>query len=554
MRLVIVGGVAGGASAAARARRLSEDAEIVLVERGPDISYATCGIPYFVGGEVTSSSELLVQTPQAMRRRFAIDVRVRTEALRVDRETREIALRDLERGTLERTSYDALILATGALPLRPRLPGIERPGHFTLRTVADGRAVSAWIAERSARTAVIVGGGFIGLEMAEQLRVRGLEVTLVEALPQVMSTLDPEMASLLHAELRANGVDLRLGDAVDRFDAPERGARASTVALRGGARLPADIVVLALGVRPDVRLAREAGLEIGALGGIRVDERMRTSDPRIRAVGDAVEVRHTVTGAWSLISLAGPASRQGRIAADGVFGRDSRYPGTLGTGILRLFGLTAACTGATETMLVSSATPHHAVHLHPASHVGFYPGAAPMALKVLFSPDDGRLLGAQAVGRVAVDKRIDVLATALRGGMTVDDLAELELAYAPPFGSARDPINLAGMAAQSVTAGDVAQAHWREVASLDRASIFLLDVRDPAEWAEGQIAGAAHIPLGELRERLDEIPREREVVVFCRSGQRSYYACRILSQRGIRCRNLSGAYLTWRAGMGDPEH
>ncbi len=550
-RLVIVGGVAGGASAAARARRLSETAEITLVERGPHVSFANCGMPYFIGGEIRDEERLLVQTPESLHARFRLDVRVRTEVVRIDREARTLLARDLETGEAVRLPYDALVLATGAAPLKPPIPGIDRPGHFTLRNIPDMEAIAAWVRDGEARRAVVVGGGYIGLEMAEQLRHRGLQVAVAEALPQVMAPLDPEMAAWLHTELRRNGLDLHLGDAVAGFEEPGAGeeAGASVVVLRSGARLPADVVILGLGVKPDVGLAREAGLELGTLGGIRVDEQMRTSDPHIWAVGDAVEVRNAVTGQWSLIPLAGPANRQGRIAADAIFGRDARYGGTFGTAILRLFGINAGCTGANEAALNRAGIPFEAVHLHPGSHAGYYPGAEPLAMKVLFAPDSGRLLGAQVVGHDGVDKRIDVLATALKAGMGVHELAELELAYAPPFGSAKDPVNLAGMAAANALAGDVRLAHWHEIETLDGEAV-LLDVRGSAERDGGAIEGSLHIPLPELRDRLEELPRDREVVVYCQSGQRGYYAARLLAQHGYRVRNLTGAYRTWNTAHG----
>ena len=367
---------------------------------------------------------------------------------------------------------------------------------------------------------------------------------------QVVGIFDLEMAAYLHRELAVNGVQLHLGDSVVAFDCPaeREEAAASVVVLKSGARLPADIVILAMGVRPEVELAREAGLEIGELGGMRVDDRLRTSDPCIWAVGDAIEVRHTVTRESMLIALAGPANRQGRIAADNILGRDSRYEGTLGTSIVRLFTMTAAATGANARMLERAGIAYQSVHLHPNSHAGYYPGAAPIALKVLFAPATGKILGAQAVGRDGIDKRMDIVATAITAGMTVSDLAQLELSYAPPFGSAKDPVNLAGMIAENVIAGDVAQAQWDEVENLDCSAALLLDVRQPEEWEAGNLPGAIRIPLTELRGRLGELPSDREIIVYCQSGQRSYYACRILTQHGFRCRNLSGAYLTWSAG------
>jgi NADPH-dependent 2,4-dienoyl-CoA reductase/sulfur reductase-like enzyme/rhodanese-related sulfurtransferase len=547
-RLVIVGGVAGGASAAARARRLCEDCEITVFERGPHVSFANCGLPYFVGGEIAEQDELLVQTPSSLHARFNLDVRVRSEVTGINRESRHVKVRELDSGREYDHPYDALVLSTGAAPLKPPIPGIERPGHFTVRNIPDVEQIMDWTRDCQGCRTVVVGGGYIGLEMAEQLKRRGLGVTLVEALPQVMAPLDPEMAAWLHQELKVNGVELHLNDPVAAFDTPAAGesARASTVVLRSGKRLPADLVVLGLGVRPETGLARQAGLEIGALGGIRVNEHLQTNDPRIWAVGDAVEVRDAVTGSWSLVPLAGPANRQGRIAADNLFGRRSRYEGTWGTAILRLFGLAAGCTGANEKLLQKAGLAYQVIHLHPNSHAGYYPGAEPIAMKVLFAPGDGKLLGAQAIGGDGVDKRIDVLATALKAGLTMNDLAELELAYAPPFGSAKDPVNLAGMAASNVLAGDVRLAQWTEIDSLDKHATVLLDVRNPDERATGSIPHSVHIPLPQLRARLGELPQDKEIVVYCLSGQRSYYACRLLAQRGFRVRNLAGSYRTWR--------
>lgn len=547
-RLVIVGGVAGGASAAARARRLCEECEITVFERGPHASFANCGLPYFVGGEIVEPDDLLVQTPASLRARFNLDVRVNSEVTSIDRAARLVKVRERNSGREYEQPYDALILSMGATPLLPPIPGIERQGHFTVRNIPDVERIKAWIKECRACRAVVVGGGYIGLEMAEQLvRHGGLSVTVVEALPQVMTPLDPEMAAWLHLELQKHGVELFLDNPVSAFDVPGTGesARASMVLLKNGERLYADTVVLGLGVRPEAGLAQNAGLEIGAHGGIRVNEHLQTTDPHIWAVGDAIEVRDAITGAWSLIPLAGPANRQGHIAADSIFGRPTRYPGTWGTAILRLFDLTAGCTGANEKTLRATGIPYQALHLHPGSHAGYYPGGEPIALKILFAPDTGKLLGAQAIGREGVDKRIDVIATALKGGMTVHDLAELELAYAPPYGSAKDPVNLAGMAAKNVLDGDVSLAQWYEVAALDPARTVLLDVRRADERAKGFIPGSIHIPLDELRGRLGELPRDREIIVACHTGQRSYFASRVLAQNGFHVRNLTGAWRTW---------
>lgn len=544
-KIVIIGGVAAGASCAARARRLSEEAEIVLVERGPYVSFANCGLPYYIGGEIAERQKLLVQTAEGLRQRFKIDVRTETEAISVDSQTRNVRLRHLPSGKEYNEPYDELVLAVGAKPLEPPIDGLHRPGHFFLRTIPDVDAIQEWLTAHSCRRAVVVGGGYIGLETAEQLHKRGLHVSIVEALPQVMAPLDPDMAAYLHREIRSHGVDLYLNDPVAKFDHPAspQEAQASLVVLKSGKVLPADIVILGLGVRPNTDLAKTAGVEIGQTGGIRVDEFMRTSVEHIWAAGDAVEVKDFVTGQACVVPLAGPANRQGRIIADNIFGYESRYPGTIGTAILRVFSISAACAGANEKTLARLGRRYEVTHLHPASHASYYPGAKPLAMKIIFDPENGRLLGAQIVGHEGVDKRIDVLATAIRAHMTMDDLAELELAYAPPFGSAKDPVNLAGMIGQNVLRGLVRHAHWHEIAP--DAPFVVLDVRTAAERAKGAIPASIHIPLDELRDRLHELPRDREIVVHCAVGLRSYLAARILAQNGFKVRNLTGAYKTW---------
>ena len=551
-KVLIIGGVAGGASAATRLRRLSEDAEIIMVERGPHVSYANCGLPYYVGGEIAERGKLLVQTPEKLHGLFALDVRVNTEAVSIDRPARTVELRNTQTGEVTHETFTDLILSMGAAPLRPPIPGIGRAGHFSVRSVVDVDAITDWINTNSVKTAVVVGGGYIGLEMAEQLAHRGLQVSLVEALPQVMAPLDPEMAACLHAELRGYGVNLTLGDGVAGFETPVAGenAKASTVVLRSGKRLPGDIVILGLGVKSEIKLAAEAGLEIGARGGIRVDETMRTSDAHIFAVGDVAEVRDAVTGEWTLIPLAGPANRQGRIAADNICGLNSRYRSTQGSAVLRLFELTAATTGANEKTLKRVGMEYEAIHLHPASHAGYYPGASPISMKVLFNPKTGKFLGAQAVGKDGVDKRMDVFATALAAGMTMDDLAELELCYAPPFGSAKDPVNMAGMIAQNIMAGRLTMAYWDEISESGDCDFVLVDVRDCTGRNNGTIPGSIHIPLAELRGRMKELPRGQEIVVHCQSGQTSYFASQILQNNGYRVRNLSGSYLTWKTATG----
>ena len=544
-RILIVGGVAGGMSAATRLRRLDEFAEVVVFERGPFVSFANCGLPYHLGGEIADRGKLIVQSPQRLKQVFRLDVRANTEVVRIDRAAKTVTARHVITGTQTTESYDDLILATGASAVVPQTPGITRPGHFHLRTIPELDAVIDWIEKQHAKTALILGGGFIGLEAVEQLHRRGLAIAVVEKNPQVLTPLDPEMAAHVQIELKKQGVRLHLSSPVERFEDADTGA--SVAVLADGTRLPADVVIVGVGVRPETKLAKEAGLEIGTSGGVKVDRRLRTSDPHIWAVGDVIEVTHATTSTPAVIPLAGPANRQGRIVADNITGRDSHYRGTLGTAIVRVFGVTAAVVGANESLLKKTGTPFRAVHLHPNSHAGYYPGAKPIALKVLFDPQSGKLLGAQAVGEDGVDKRIDVIATAMHFGGTIDDLAELELCYAPPFGSAKDPINLAGMAAQNVNDGLVGIAQWHEVPALVAAGAVVVDVREPGERDGGVIPGSLSIPLGDLRDRLGELPKGVELLVHCASGQRSYNACRVLTQHGYRCRNLTGSYKTWAA-------
>ncbi|MGI5939696.1 MAG: FAD-dependent oxidoreductase [Thermoleophilia bacterium] len=555
MKVVIVGGVAGGASCAARLRRLDEKAEILMVERGPYVSYANCGLPYHVGGVIEEESSLLVASEQTFREVFAVDCRTRCEAISISPQTKTVELKDHITGRVTTESYDKLVLSPGAAPIRPPLPGIDLPGIFTVRTVMDARDIRAWLDRGSSdsteenttsdpqvstepKRAVVVGGGYIGLEMAENLVHRGLDVTVVEMLDQVMAPLDPECAQLVARHLQKHNVHLVLGDAVAAFEQTPCGSL--EVLTKSGKRLPADVVVLAIGVRPEVELAKAAGLEIGERGGIRVDEQMRTSDPDIFAVGDAVEVKDYVTGGWSLIPLAGPANRQGRIVADVIAGRDARFRGTQGTSVIGIFGTTVATTGVNEKTLVRLGdTDFEKIYIFPNSHAGYYPGARTIMLKVIFRASDGRLLGAQAVGQDGVERRIDVLAMAIQMGATVYDLEESELCYAPPFGSAKDPVNFAGMVAANVLRDDMPLTHWP---SVDGG--FLLDVRNPPELEAENLQGALNIPLPELRSRLDELPRDREILVFCRSAQRSYFATRILLQNGFKARNISGGMLS----------
>ena len=545
-RIVIVGGVAGGASAAARARRLSEDAEIVIFERGRHISFANCGLPYHIGGTIAERERLLVQTPEGMQKRFRIDARTRSEVVRIDRETRNVTVRNLETGQESSEPYDVLILSPGAEPLRPPIPGADSPGVLTLRNLQDMDEIIEAVDKADPRHAVVVGGGYIGLEMAEALRNRDLGVTLVELEKQVFIAADWEMVAPLHQQLELYGVDLRLGTSVTAIRQEE--GHLSAI-LSTGESVPSGLVILAVGVRPEAKLAREAGLEIGPTGGIVVDSHMRTSDPHIYAVGDAVEVTHLVGGHKALIPLAGPANRQGRIAADNAFGRDSVYSGTQGTAICKVFDLAIGMTGMSEKSLKRAGATYEKVFVHPSSHAGYYPGATQISLKLLFDPHSGRILGAQAVGADGVDKRIDVLAVAIRAGLTVRDLAEQELSYAPPYGSAKDPVNYAGFVATNVLAEDVRLCHVDDVTAPGENQ-FLLDVRTPEEVEAGTIPGAVNIPVDDLRERLAEVPQDKEILAFCQVGLRGYLACRILSQHGFACRNLTGGYKTYQAATG----
>ncbi|MCC7283755.1 MAG: FAD-dependent oxidoreductase [Acetobacteraceae bacterium] len=556
MKVVIVGGVAGGASCAARLRRLDERAGIVMVERGPYVSYANCGLPYHVGGVIEHEASLLVASERTLRENFAIDVRTNTEAMAIDPRAKTVTLRDTRTGAATSESYDRLVLAPGATPIRPNLPGIDLPGIFQLRTVPDAREIRSWI-ERGTlflagmnsysgiqmrqppRRAVIVGGGFIGLETAENLRHRGFDVTVLELADQVLAPLDREFARLVESFLSMHGVRVVLDDGVAGFAPGPNGTLRVTT--RSGRTLPADLVILSLGVRPDVGLARAAGLAIGDRGGIRVDQAMRTSEPDIFALGDAVEVQDVVTGEWSLVALAGPANRQGRIAADVIAGRKAAYRGTQGTAIVGLFGAAAAWTGASEKALRRLGRhDFEKIYLYPNAHAGYYPGARMVAMKLLFRRADGRLLGGQAISldAAAADKRISTLAMAIQMGASIDDLAECELCYAPQFGSAKDALNFAGMVARNILDGDMAAAHWD-----DGGAGFVLDVRNPAELAVETVPGALNIPIGQLRGRLGELPRDREIRIVCRSGQRAYLASRILLQHGFTARVLSGGIL-----------
>lgn len=543
MKLVIVGGVAGGASAAARSRRLSEEAEIVLFERGPDVSFANCGLPYYVGGEIADRKKLLVTTPELLRTRFRLDVRTRTSVEAIDRSAKTVRVRDLASGREYEEPYDKLLLAPGAAPVRPPLPGIDLPGISTLRNLQDVDRIKETL-DRGVTQAVLLGGGFISLELAENFVRRGVATTVVEKNDQILTPFDPEMTTPIAGRLATKGVTLLLGQTAEGFE-PTPGGLA--VRLKSGLRLPAQLVVVGVGVRPENRLAVAAGLEVGPRGGIRVDEHLRSSDPDIYAVGDAIEVTDFVTGEPTQVPLAGPANRQGRIAADNIFGRAVTYRGTQGTAIVGFFDHTAAMTGASEKVLKRTNAPYRKVYVHPSHHAGYYPGAEAMTLKVLFHPETGKLLGAQGVGGAGVDKRIDVLAVAIQAGMTVFDLEEMELAYAPQYGSAKDPINMAGFVAGGLLRGEHPQVNVEALlaAPADQRP-FVLDVRTPEEFAAGHMPDAVNVPVDELRSRLSELPQDQEIAAYCQVGQRGYLATRILRQAGFPAANVGGGYTTYR--------
>ena len=536
MKVIIVGGVAGGASCAARLRRLDEQAEITMYERSGYISYANCGLPYYIGEVITDPKELTLQTPESFYRRFRIDARVHHEVLEIDPERKTVTVRYLETGEEFQDRYDKLVLSPGAKAIRPLLPGIDGDTVFTLRTVEDTLRIAEYVGQTGARSAVVVGGGFVGLEAAENLSRRGLAVSLVEAAPQVLSILDSDMAAPIHGLLRERGIHLQLGSGVASLE----GGRCT---LANGQVLSADLILLAIGVTPDTAFAQRAGLKTGIKGSIVVNDRMETSMADIYAVGDAVEVEQYITGQKALISLAGPANKQGRIAADNIAGGDSRYHGTQGTSVIKLFDMTAAATGISERMAKAAGLSYEKVILSPASHAGYYPGGKVMTMKVLFERESARILGAQIVGYDGVDKRIDVIATAIRAGMRADELAELELAYAPPYSSAKDPVNMAGFIIDNVIHGRVKQFYYEELRTLPRdGSVFLLDSRTPREYAAGHAEGFINIPVDDLRERIGEIPQGKPVYVMCQSGLRSYIAARILSGLGYDAYNFAGGY------------
>ena len=540
MKVVIVGGVAGGATAAARIRRLDESAQILVFERSGYVSYANCGLPYYIGGVITVPEELTLQTPESFWERFRVEMKVRHEVTAIHPEQKTVTVRNLETGAVFEESYDKLLLSPGARPTQPDLPGIGLDRLFTLRTVEDTFRIHDFVRQQKPRSVVLAGGGFIGLELAENFREQGIEVTIVQRPRQLMSPFDPEMAAFLHAKMRKKGIHLMLGSSVEGF---QEKSGTIQVLLKGEEPVSADMAVLAIGVTPDTPLAREAGLELGIKGSILVNDRMETSAPDIYAVGDAVQVKHFVTGEAALISLAGPANKQGRIAADNICGGDSRFSGSLGSSVIKLFDMTAACTGINERAARKTGIDCDKVYLSPSSHAGYYPGARVMTMKVLFEKGTFRLLGAQIVGYEGVDKRIDVLAAAIHAGMSAADLKELDLAYAPPYSSAKDPVNMAGFMIENISKGYLKQFFWDELDTLPMdGSAVLLDTRTKEEFGSGHIDGFVNIPVDELRERLGELETGKPVYVICQSGLRSYIACRILMQHGFDCRNFSGGY------------
>lgn len=549
MKVVIVGGVAGGATAAARIRRLDEQAEIIVFERSGFVSYANCGLPYYIGDVITDSEDLTLQTPESFFSRFQVTMKVHHEVTAIHPEQNTVSVKNLETGEEFEENFDKLILSPGAKPTQPKFPGADIDQLFTLRTVEDTLRIKEYINKNHPRSAVLAGGGFIGLELAENLRKLGMDVTIVQRPKQLMNPFDPDMAAFIHNEMRKHGVKLALGHTVEGFAEKEDGI---DILLTEEPPLHADMVVLAIGVTPDTQLAKAAGLELGIKGSILVNDRMETSVPNIYAIGDAVQVRHYVTGQDALISLAGPANKQGRIAADNICGGDSRYPGSQGSSVIKVFDMTAATTGINETTAKEAGLNVDKVILSPMSHAGYYPGGKIMTMKVLFEKETYRLLGAQIIGYQGVDKRIDVLATAIHGGIKATDLAELDLAYAPPYSSAKDPVNMAGFMIENISKGLLKQFYLEDIEALPRdGSVTLLDTRTEQEYQNGHINDFINIPVDELRERIDEIDKKKTVYVICQSGLRSYIAARILTGNGYDVYNFSGGFRFYNTVIND---
>ncbi|MCL6587469.1 MAG: CoA-disulfide reductase [Anoxybacillus sp.] len=544
-KIVIVGGVAGGATAAARLRRLSEKYEIVMFERGEYISFANCGLPYYIGDVITDRKKLLVQTVEGMSKRFKLDIRNFSEVTAIHRDRKTVSVKHVLSGEEYEETYDVLILSPGAKPIVPPIPGIETAeALFTLRNVPDTDKIKTYVDEQQPKHAVVIGGGFIGVEMAENLAERGVNITLIERANQVMPPIDYEMAAIVHTHMKEHGIQLMLEDGVQSFE--NNGRR---IVLTSGQVIDTDMIILAIGVQPESQLAKEAGLELGIRGTIKVNEHLQTSDPNIYAIGDAIEVKHYIHGFETFVPLAWPANRQGRLVADHIHGIDVKYNGTLGTAIAKVFDLTVAVTGSNEKTLQQLGIPYEVVHIHPMSHASYYPNAQQMTLKLIFDKQTGKIYGAQAVGKDGVDKRIDVIATAIKGGLTVRELPDLELAYAPPFSSAKDPVNMAGYVASNMMDG-IETVQWHEIDDIVANGGFLVDVRTPLEVARGAINGSVNIPLDELRERLHELPSDQPIYVTCQVGLRGYLATRILQENGFVAKNLDGGYKLYSSVFG----
>jgi CoA-disulfide reductase len=545
-KILIIGGVAGGASTAARLRRVDESSEIIMFEKGDYISFANCGLPYYIGETIEERDALLLQTPEAMKARFNIDVRVKNEVLKIDKDKKEVEVKDHGTGNIYTESYDYLVLSPGSNPLTPPIPGIDSPNIFTLWNIPDTDKIKDYVDNKKPKRAAVIGGGFIGIEMAENLHDRGLDVSIVEMADQVMAPIDFEMAQMVHQHLKSKGVHLHLKDGVKGFEYKNG---VTTVTLQSGETIDADIVLLSIGVRPQSKLAKDAGLEINQRGGIIVDDTMKTSDDSIYALGDAIEVTDFMNNLKTMIPLAGPANKQGRIVANVLAGRKEIYKGTQGTSIAKVFDLTVASTGHNEKILkrnnLEYGKDYKVSIIHSKSHAGYYPGAIPMAIKLIFT-SEGKILGAQIVGYDGVDKRIDVIATAIRFGGTVYDLKELELAYAPPFSSAKDPVNMAGFTAENILNGDMDVIHWHEMDKLAKDNTIIVDVREPIEREMGYIEGSVNIPVNQLRNRMSELDKNKLIVIYCAVGLRGYIAARILMQNGFtNVKNLSGGYTTY---------
>ncbi|MFD1040230.1 CoA-disulfide reductase [Virgibacillus byunsanensis] len=545
-KIVIVGGVAGGSTAAARLRRLDETAEIVMFEKGEYISFANCGLPYYIGETIKERDKLLVQTVEGMSNRYNLDIRTFSEVTTIDRTKKSINVKNLQTGETYEETYDELILSPGARPIVPPIPGIEKANAlFTLRNIPDTDRIKAYVDHENPKRAVVVGGGFIGLEMAENLYERGIEVTIVEMAEQVMAPVDYEMASIIHHHLKEKGVNLILGDGVKAFE-----NSGTKIVTQNGLEIETDMILLSIGVRPENELAVHAGLSVGARGGIQVNASLQTNDPHVYAIGDAVEVKDYINEQPTMIPLAWPANRQGRLVADSIYGKKAMYKGTLGTSIAKVFDYTVSTTGNNEKTLRRLGIPYEVVHVHPVSHAGYYPGASPIFLKLVFDKETGKIYGAQAIGIDGVDKRIDVIATAIKGGLSVLDLPDLELAYAPPYSQAKDPVNIAGYVATNIVEGVIETIQWNEIDDVVSNGETLIDVRNPIELENGFIEGAKNIPLDDLRERIDELPQGEVIYVNCQVGLRGYLATRILQENGFIAKNLDGGWKTYASVYG----